>query len=596
MHLGNRSVIEVEAATADWSGQYAFSTPDGDISGTVYARDGVPLPRVTVRLLRDSGAPTDYAVMVDDPGFWGVRVAPYAPKTPPLAQDFAMGFLLRARLKVNGVWTNGHGITLKLLGVLVDADGEEQEWEMLWPGAEHAGLLWNGSKQAYIPSGREFTIETRAVTGEGDGWACERLPVARDYVTAPNGHGALCQREHDYRDQSPETAQAGLQWRLTEARACYKGMEVAVPLDGSVAVIDYKQASVRIHGDAGTRICYYHKSRPYPASPTAWTESDWTIPVDPGYVDVLLDAGEYSCAGYVYNASQLRYTHVTAGLVKIDLDWGDDEEITLKPLTTSWAPGNITVLAVRGGDAGTGIETWWYEQWEGEWTWFYKDTADEEGLVAWEECFWDEENGCGSWARFVGQPIFPIIAVSQRVLITNPSAQPNAVCAVFNGHPHDSAYWNLPAPDAAAYIRPKPGQSLEPIYDHVRLVHEYASGKAVSEIPLPRWEMGQRWPWWESSEHVVTWQLMADDDAVLAEFEVETTQHFVVAGQVLEELVGARVKGGVLAWSSAETGTECRPIPGRWDSPVRTAARRHSGIRPTRRIATAAPTACNTRC
>ncbi|MGD8241143.1 MAG: hypothetical protein PVH68_21495, partial [Armatimonadota bacterium] len=335
------------------------------------------------------------------------------------------------------------------------------------------------------------------------------------------------------------------------------------PLDGSTAVIDYRRASLRIHGDAGTRICYYQKSRPYPASPTAWTESDWTIPTDPGYVDVLLDAGEYSFAGYVYNASLLRYTHVTAGLVQIDLDWGDDTDITLKSLTTSWAPGNITVLAVRGGDPGTGIETWWYEQWEGEWTWFYKDTADEEGLVAWEECFWDEDNGCGCWARFKGEPIFPIIAVSQRVLLTNPSAEPNAVCAVFNGHPGDSGYWNLPAPEASAYIRAKPGQSLAPMYDHVGLVKEYGSGKAVSETPLPRWEMGQRWPWWDEPDHVITWQLMADDHTVLAEFEVEATQHFVVAGQVLRDLVGARIKGGAIAWSNAETTWESLPEPKR---------------------------------
>ena len=366
MHLGNRSVNEVEATTADWSGQYAFSTPEGDVTGTVYACDGVPLPRATVRLLRDTAAPTQYAVMVDDPGFWGVRIAPYPLKAAPFVQDFGMGFALRVRLKVNGVWTNGEGITLKLRGSFVDADGVEQPWETPWPGAEHAGLVWNGSKQAYIPWGREFAIETRTVTGAGDAWACERLPVVRDYVIAPNGHGALCQREQDYRDASPETVQAGLQWWLTEARACYRGMEVTVPLDGTVAIIDYKQASLRIHGEASTRVCYCHRSRPYPTSPSAWVESNWIIPVVPGYVDVLLDAGEYSFAGYVYNGALVRYTHVTAGLVQIDLDWGDTEEITLKPLTQSWAPGNITVLAVRGGDPGTGIETWWYEQWEGE--------------------------------------------------------------------------------------------------------------------------------------------------------------------------------------------------------------------------------------
>ncbi|MFQ5809854.1 MAG: hypothetical protein ACE5JM_09570, partial [Armatimonadota bacterium] len=553
----------MDATTADWSGQYAFNTPDGEISGTVFASAGAALPRVSVRLLQDVATPGEYAVMVDDPGFWGVRIAPYPLKAAPFVQDIVMGFVLRVRLKVNGAWANGQGITLKLLGRLVDADGVAQSWEMPWPGAEYAGLVWNTSKQAYIPFGRDFAVETRAVTGGGDGWACEQLPAGRDHIVAPNGHGALCQREHDYRDSSTDTQQAGLRWWLTEVRACYRGMEVIVPLDGSTAVIDYRQASVRIHGDAGTRVCYYHKSRPYTASPTAWTESDWVIPTDPGYVDVLLDAGEYSFAGYVYSGSLLRYTDVTAGLVKIDLDWGDDAEITLKPLTTSWAPGNITVLAVRGGDPGVGIETWWYEQWEGEWTWFYKDTADEDGLVAWEECFWDEENGCGCWARFKGQPIFPIIAVSQRVLLTNPSAEPNAVCAVFNGHPEDSGYWNLPAPEASAYIRAKPGQSLDPMYDHVGLVKEYGSGKAVSELPLPRWEMGQRWPWWDEANHVITWELMADDDTVLAEFEVATTQHFVVAGQVLQDLVGARTKGGAIASSNAETAWESLPEPKR---------------------------------
>lgn len=560
MHLGNRSVSEVDATTADWSGQYAFSTPEGQISGTVYACDGAPLPRVTVRLLQDNGAPTDYAVMVDDPDFWGVRVAPYPPQAPPFVQDLTMGYALRIRLKVNGVWTNGEGVTLKLLGALVDANGEQQAWEMLWPGAEHAGLIWNGSKEAYVPWGREFAIETRSVTGQGDGWACERLPVPRDYIIAPNGHGALCQRESDQRDESEETAEAGLHWWLAEVRACYKGMEVPVPLDGSVAVIDYKQASLRIHGEWGTRVCYYHKGRPYAVSPTAWTESDWLIPQQ-GYVDVLVDAGEYSFAGYVYDGVLEHYDYVTGGLVKIDLDWGDNEEVTLKPLVTSWDPGNITVLAVRGGDAGVGIETWWYESWEGVWTWFYKDTADEEGLLQWEECFWDEENGCGCWARFVGEPIFPIIAVSQRVVVTNPEAEPNAVCAVFCGH--EDAYWNLPAPKAGAYIRAKPGQGVAPAYDHVRVVKEEGSGKAVSEIPLPRWEMIERWPYWEQADHIITWELMADDDTVLTEFESWTTQHFVVAGQVLEEMLGARIKGGILAWSDAETTWTSVPEPKR---------------------------------
>lgn len=247
-------------------------------------------------------------------------------------------------------------------------------------------------------------------------------------------------------------------------------------------------ARLRIHGEPGTRICRHHLS---------WAKTDRVIPGADGYIDVRVEPGAYSLAGYVYDPFGTRYTHVTAGLVKVELAPGDDEEVTLKPLTTCWAPGNITVLAVRGGDAGTGIETWWYEQREGEWTWFYKDTADEEGLVAWEECFWDAEDECGCWARFIGQLVFPIVPVSDHAV----------------------------SPTDSLVARRKPHEHAD-TSDLVAFRGE--GGRYISERPLPRYDMAQKWPWREAADHVIEWELLDVEGSVAGTFEVPTAHNFVI--------------------------------------------------------------------
>lgn len=627
--VGTHTMDEVDSYVSGTpDGDYEF-TPEGeDVRGEILATRtpvDVPLPDLTVRLLESQESPGFYSVMVSDP-WWGVRIAPYPPvdvdAEEGFVQDFTLGYTMRVQFELNGTPTNGEGLVLMLRGTMPRPDNPGTElvwdtgswdetqwaerkqrmtwdvsswnkaswamnsslgalvWEYLWPGSEFAPLKLDGSDYVPDPDDRDYALLTKTISGVV-GCLSEQWPSARDWIIVPSGHGAIGQRVGvDYRDDSTETATAtDAEARgVTEAFVYYLGAEFPLLLDESLQVVNYAQATVRIYGTNAEYVAHYKEGAEAGWQPTPHHGS-WQIG-GTGILTKQLDAGQYGFAGYTYAGSPTyRYPQVTDGLVQLDVDWGEEYDVILPPLVDSWehgGGGKHRVLVTRGRWPAEDVRTWWWEQWEGVYTWFYKDVSDEEGRVYWEECFVDPSTRSCAWARFYPgtQGIFPIINLHAHMAteVQWPGIGGEFVPGIFCGHEETTFYNNLRGLQTGAYVRPRGDfrSRVEQDYWHVPVIKERGSNRMTTQVALPALEMQELWaqgwfeddstnPNWDHRPHWIVWELMSSDDEVLTEFQIPTggsgqgaTADFVVNVRKLDQMLGSRIKGSALeaAWSS----------------------------------------------
>lgn len=312
---------DIEASTTtDTNGAYSFTVTTGTIDGTVYgvaSISGSDIESIPVHLLKAQGV-DEYAVMVEDPGYWGTRIQPYPLLAAPFTEDFSMGYAVRIRLRVNGTYTDGEGVTL-MFDLSVDESPVSHEF--LWANAEGARVEDQGGGIFVPRSVRNWVCETFTVDGQA-GWVCRSEPIIENLwqgLIVPRGHGAQTQRGTDYRDDSAETQNAGLPWRVTKCTAWYKGASVDVPLDGTTVILDYDPPSLTVTGCPAGADLWMRGRTGHQVPNGAIEEIIFTATADGGG-EALFDEvwpGRYYVCGFIANG-----TNQTAGVETLDLAWG----------------------------------------------------------------------------------------------------------------------------------------------------------------------------------------------------------------------------------------------------------------------------------
>lgn len=323
VEIGTHSCTIVESTEADsTTAAYSFSTPYGSVSGVVYKATGagweILLPDIDVHLLRSTSQPSLYAVMVEDPDFWGTLIAPYPPEQPPFTEDIEMGYTLNLVVQKDGVATNGEDLIFVFTGT--DEHGNE-------------GLdVWLNGMGVNTGTGQtQHCIET--ATQDGQVGTAVHVRPKSERLVFPRGEGARCQRQTDFRDASTETAAAGHRWYVSSCTAYYlpSGETVAasanVPLDGTQATLNYATGTIHVTGDANRQAVIYARA----LGTEYGFQNGYYEPVTldgSGEADVEgLPAGHYVVMGYDDDEND-EFTHFSAP-VEVTLGWGATETAAL---------------------------------------------------------------------------------------------------------------------------------------------------------------------------------------------------------------------------------------------------------------------------
>jgi len=220
----------------------SFAVPDGDLTAAVYkAKDpDVALDGAWVYLVEqisDAGELLGrYALMVDDV-YWGRRIQPAEFTEPPLTEEFVMGYRLEGEIRHDGVPQDEANVSLEVT-LSTTEDGQIQFWD----SEEYNQLVWSQSLGTYVPG---TTVLAPIRTWPDGTWS----------FIAPQGHGAIYQREGDLRDDSDQTKDQPLRRYVTEIKAVYCGRKEPVA-EGSPAIIDILSGKLTIQAtpDAYLRV------------------------------------------------------------------------------------------------------------------------------------------------------------------------------------------------------------------------------------------------------------------------------------------------------------------------------------------------------
>lgn len=344
--VGTHTCDIVQSTTANGSGVYSFTVNGDTINGTVYkssVADAVVLPSAPVDLLQ-SRSDSKYAVMCNDPDFWGCRIAPYPPAAAPFTQHLSMGFLLNARFQIDSVYTNDVRLTLVFTAYDVNSG---LECRFVWGGGEGVDLLTNARVSAIVSD----------TVGGAVGTVKHYVP-AQEKLCFPNGEGAACQRYDtdlslaDYRDPSAATAVAGFRVYVTAATLHYSGDEETqpyaafwnLPLDGTATICNYEHSTIHITGRAGAAVTVYTRSAGNSGFAYGYYE---TVSLGGGGAADLEDlpAGEYVLLAHDSNGGGFTYA---AAPVTVEVGWGETVN------------ASVTLVAFEP-DGDDLFQGWWFE-------------------------------------------------------------------------------------------------------------------------------------------------------------------------------------------------------------------------------------------
>lgn len=577
---------DIEASTTtDSDGDYSFSVAGGTISGTVYGDSTFATSDIkgaVVRLLKSRVA-AEYAVMVEEIGFWETRIAPYPLQAAPFTQDFDMGYILRCRLRENGVYKNAEGVTF-LFDLTVDESAVDHF--LAWANAEGCKIDDRGDGVYVWTSDRNFALETVAVDGE-DGWVTRVEPFLEQNwqgVIFPRGHGAQTQRATDYRDDSAQTQAVALPWYVTACTAWYKGASVDVPLDGTTAILDYDPPSLAVTG------C--------PANAEVWLRgrTDHHVPNGEAAPDILtgtcdgagdctfaqLWPGRYYVSGHITNG-----VNKVSGEYAVDLEWGETGALDMTGRFVDidqgdgshmglWAPVERTAGATVYAQA---------EDPEHDPSEYYVvavGTVDANGLgIVEAAAVWNDEEG-EYWTTgdcFVDIPTFGYGRSGPEILV-EPRNHVGAYGVVYAqkafkefGNGDNEWFRDIPNPDPTGlHVKPASGHTVPSDFADVELVADDLAPSRLrttvgdAATPLPGFEyqgtvVGQPEPD-PDAVAAITWELQDERGTVLdssplpmiepygwgSEDDYECQQH--CANQLWDVVVGSRIKGGAALWST----------------------------------------------
>ncbi len=241
IELGGKRGLTVDR-THVAGGLASFVTPEGTASAYVYrAKDpDVALDGAwgyLVEEISDEGELLGrYALMVDD-DYWGRRIQPQEFTPAPLTEELVMGYRLEGQILHDGVPQDEANVSLE-----VTLDTAEDGEVVFWDSEEYNQLVWSQSLETYVPGS---TVLAPIRTWPDGMWS----------FIAPKGHGAIYQREGDYRDDASATRSQPLSRYVTEIKAVYRGRKAEVA-EGCPAIIDITSGELTIQAtpDAYLRV------------------------------------------------------------------------------------------------------------------------------------------------------------------------------------------------------------------------------------------------------------------------------------------------------------------------------------------------------
>ena len=238
IRLGENQGISVAEGFTDGNGHVSFERDGATIEG--YVRKAVS-PNVAlvgarvylVAVLEGEEPGTEYVLMVDDE-YWGRRVQPNSFREGSFSEDFVMGYRLKGRILQDGEPVEDANVSLE--GRLAHA----AETVVFWDSLEFNELLYSNELETWVEGAIVYAPLRTDVEG-------------RFSFIAPKGHGAVYQRDGDYRDGTAETIAQGLSRHLALIEAAYLGRKVELKEDVEVE-LDILSGELVITGTVGAML------------------------------------------------------------------------------------------------------------------------------------------------------------------------------------------------------------------------------------------------------------------------------------------------------------------------------------------------------
>ena len=244
IQLGERQGIVVAEGLTDGNGYVSFERNGAQIEG--YVRKAIS-PTVAlggarvslVALLEGGETGSAHVLMVDDE-YWGRRIQPESFQGGSFSEEFVMGYRLKGRILEDGEPVADANVSLE--GVLAHAPeaGQDEETAVFWDSLEFNALIYSHDLETYVEGALVYAPLRTDASG-------------RFSFIAPKGHGAVYQRDGDYRDETAETMQEGLPRHLNCVKAAYLGRKVQLEEDVEVE-LDILSGALTISGTVGAML------------------------------------------------------------------------------------------------------------------------------------------------------------------------------------------------------------------------------------------------------------------------------------------------------------------------------------------------------
>ncbi len=236
IQLGTQQGIVVAEAFTDASGAAAFERAGAAVQAQVYKALAPQVALVGARTclvaLLEGGAPTAAHVLMIDDEYWGRRIQPAGFQTGDLSEQFVMGYRLQGKVLENGEPVENANVSLE--ATLLDGNGNPA---VFWDSLEYNELVYSGELETYVEGALVYAPIRTNAAGEF-------------FFIAPKGHGAVYQREGNYRDDTPETAGQPLPRYLEQVKAVYLGRKAEL-IEGQEAAINILSGALTVTGTPG---------------------------------------------------------------------------------------------------------------------------------------------------------------------------------------------------------------------------------------------------------------------------------------------------------------------------------------------------------
>lgn len=245
IQLGTQQGITVAEGFADGNGHVSFERDGAEIEGYVYKALDPNVALVGARvclvaILEGDEPGAEHVLMVDDE-YWGRRIQPDSFRGGSFSEDLVMGYRLKGRILQDSVPVVDANVSLEgRLAHAPEPGQDEAETVVFWDSLEFNELVYSHDLETWVEGALVYAPLRTDASG-------------RFSFIAPKGHGAVYQRDGDYRDETAETMQEGLVRYVERIEAAYLGRKVELEEDVEVD-LDILSGALTISGTVGAML------------------------------------------------------------------------------------------------------------------------------------------------------------------------------------------------------------------------------------------------------------------------------------------------------------------------------------------------------